>query len=101
MSARIAHTQVERIQIEHIHPQGHPPLHHGFTIAGVTAEACQNVQVYYEIPTNGVQSANLPAVSDDEGNWKVSFPGDFRAGTEITAYARNGSAELAWLTTVL
>jgi len=89
------------VNIEFILPLGNAPVHHGFTILGVTHEARQNVQVYYEIPANGVQSANLRAVSDDQGKWSVAFPGDFKAGTEITAFARNGSAELAWLTKVL
>lgn len=89
------------VHIEDIQPQGDAPLHHGFAISGVTNEAQQNVQVYYEIPLNGVQSANLRAVSDDQCNWRVVFPGDFSAGTEITAFARNGSAELAWMTRVL
>jgi hypothetical protein len=87
--------------IERIQPQGEAPVHHGFLIAGATQEAQQNIHVYYEIPQNGVQSANLRAVSDNLGHWSVVFPGDFKAGTEITAYARNGSAELAWLTKVL
>lgn len=86
------------VRIERIEPLGEAPIHHGFVIIGATNEAQQNVQVYYEIPLNGVQSANLRAVSDDLGNWTVMFPGDFKIGTEITAYARNGSAELAWLT---
>lgn len=89
------------VTIKSIAPQGAAPVHHGFAIAGVTSEARQNVQVYYEIPWNGVQSANLRAVSDDECRWSVAFPGDFKTGTEVTAYARNGSAELAWLTQVL
>ena len=89
------------VHIENIYPQGAAPVHHGFAISGVTDEAQQNVQVYYEIPLNGVQSANLRAVSDDLGNWSVVFAGDFKAGTEITAFARNGRAELAWLTRVL
>ncbi|HEY9163813.1 MAG TPA: hypothetical protein VIN57_04300 [Magnetovibrio sp.] len=89
------------VTIQNITPQGNAPIHHGFAISGVTSEARQNVQVYYEILVNGVQSANLRAVSDDNCCWSISFPGDFTAGTEITAYARNGSAELAWLTQVL
>lgn len=89
------------VSIEFILAQGDAPVHRGVTILGVTDEARQNVQVYYEIALNGVQSANLRAVSDDLGRWAVGFSGDFRVGTEITAYARNGSAELAWLTKVL
>ena len=86
------------VTIKSIAPQGTTPVYSGFTIFGVTSEAGQNVQVYYEILQNGVQSANLRAVSDNHGCWSVSFPGDFKVGTEVTAYARNGSAELAWLT---
>lgn len=89
------------VTIEFILPQGDAPVHHGFTILGVTDKPQQNVQVYYEIPLNGVQSANLRAVSDERCRWGVAFPGDFKAGTEVTAYARNGSAELARLTKVL
>ncbi|MCR4378430.1 MAG: hypothetical protein NUV50_10115 [Rhodospirillales bacterium] len=89
------------VSIEFILAQGDAPVHRGVTILGVTDEARQNVQVYYEIPLNGVQSANLRAVSDDLGRWAVAFPGDFTTGTEVTAFARNGSAELAWLTKVL
>jgi len=89
------------VSIVNIQPQGAAPVHHGFAISGVAGEAQQNIQVYYEIPMNGVQSANLRAVSDNSGKWSVVFPGDFKAGTEITAYARKGSAELAWLTKVL
>lgn len=86
------------VTIEYIEALGDAPVHHGFAISGATHEAQQNIQVYYEIPLNGVQSANLRAVSDDLGNWSVVFPGDFKEGTEVTVYARNGSAELAWLT---
>lgn len=89
------------VNIEFILPLGNAPVHHGFTILGVANEAHHNIQVYYEIPANGVQSANLRTVTDAQGKWSVAFPGDFKVGTEITAFARKGSAELAWLTKVL
>lgn len=89
------------VTIETIQAQGDAPVHHGFTISGVTDDARQNVQVFYEIPANGVQSANLRVISDDRGFWCIAFPGDFQTGTEVTAFARNGSTELAWKTQVL
>lgn len=89
------------VRIEFILPLGLAPMHHGFTISGVTNEAQRDVQVYYEIPSNGVQSANLRTVSDDQGKWSVAFAGEFKVGTEITVFARKGNAEIAWLTKVL
>ena len=89
------------VSIEFILPLGQAPEHQGITVLGVTTEAQQDVQVYFEIPANGVQSANLRAISDDDGKWSVAFPGNFRVGTEITAFARKGSAELAWLTKII
>lgn len=74
---------------------------HGLIIHGETTHGRQNVQVYFEIPANGVQSTNMRAVSDDMGNWQVIFPGEFRAGTEVTAYARGADAPLAWRTEIL
>lgn len=91
----------EHIYIEFILPQGTAPAYSGFAILGHTAKGQQNVQVYYEMPAIGVMSANLTTVSDQEGKWKVAFLGDFTSGIEITAYARNGTAELARLTKVL
>jgi len=86
------------ITIEHIEPLGHAPVHHGFAIRGAAHEAQQDIQVYFETLINGVQSANVRAVSDEHGRWMAVFPGDFQVGTEITAYARGGRAELAWKT---
>ena len=93
--------QAKQIDIKLILPQGDSPVFHGFAISGTTDQGRQNIQVYYEIPANGVMSANLPTVSDENGKWHVTFPGDFTPGTEITAYARNGNAALAQLTAVL
>ena len=89
------------VTIQSIEPEGKGPLHDTFLISGVTDEGRQNVQVYYEIPSFGVQSANLRAISDDRGYWCIAFSGPFKTGTEVTAYARNGAAELAWKTQVL
>jgi len=89
------------VEIEFILPQGRAPEYSGFAILGHTERAQQNVQVYYEMPMLGVMSANLTTVSDGEGKWRVSFPGDFTAGVEITAYARSDRAALARLTKVL
>lgn len=89
------------IAIEFILPQGKAPNFTGFTILGHTAEALQNVQVYYEMPMLGVMSANLPTVSDEQGKWRVIYPGEFHPGQEIIAYARNGRSRLARLTKVL
>jgi len=89
------------VTIERIQPQGDHPTYTGFTIQGHTSQGRKNVQVYYEIPANGVMSANMPTVSGEDGGWRVMFPGDFAPGTEITAYARSGTAALAQFTKVL
>ncbi|MBL4613836.1 MAG: hypothetical protein JKY27_03035 [Magnetovibrio sp.] len=89
------------IAIEFVLPQGQAPAFSGFTIMGHTAKVLQNVQVYYEIPANGVMSANQTTVSDEDGKWRVMVRGEFLEGTEIIVYARNGTAELARFTKTL
>lgn len=85
----------------HVHANEPAARSKGLVIHGATTTALENVQVYYEIPSNGVQSANLRAVSDVTGYWQITFPGDFAAGTEVTVYARGVHTPLAWYTQTL
>ena len=89
------------VTIYTIRPDGEAPLFEGFAVTGATQGSNQNVLIFYEIPANGVQSANLTAVSDADGHWAVSFAGAFRQGTEITAIARSRNESLARLTKTL
>jgi len=83
-------------------PSGEPDApYDGFSVLGVTEHASQHINVYYEIPDNGVMSANLPIVSDEQGKWRAVFHGKFRPGTEITAHAKSDDAALAQITKVL
>lgn len=75
--------------------------HSGFTILGLTKQALQDVHVYFQTSDAGPQSANLRAISNQNGLWTATIPGTFKAGTKITAYARTGRAELVCLTDVL
>ncbi|PHS79208.1 MAG: hypothetical protein COB59_02975 [Rhodospirillaceae bacterium] len=77
------------------------PDHNGFTILGLTKQALQDVHVYFQTSEQGQQSANLRATSNQNGLWKATIPGTFKAGTKITAFARTGRAALACLTEVL
>lgn len=86
------------VTIDTILPGGEAPVFDGFAVSGATAQGGQNVMIFFEIPANGVQSANLTAVSDADGNWAVTFAGAFRQGTEVTAIARAAHERLARLT---
>ena len=86
------------VTIDTIRPGGEAPFFEGYAVTGSTQGRNQNVLIFYEIPANGVQSANLTAVSDTNGQWAVSFSGEFRQGTEITAIARSKNESLARLT---
>lgn len=88
------------VTIDAIRPSGEAPLFEGFAVSGGTSKGGQNVMIFYEIPSNGVQSANLTAVSDADGHWAVTFSGAFRQGTEVTAIARSKHESLARLTKI-
>ena len=75
--------------------------HHGFTILGLTQQALQDVHVYFQTSDEGEQSANVRATSNQNGLWKATISGNFQSGTQITAYARTGRAQLVCLTEVL
>ncbi|OEJ69272.1 hypothetical protein [Magnetovibrio blakemorei] len=94
---------MSHISIEYIItlPQNEDAIYEGFTVLGVTEGGSENVNVYFEIPENGVMSANLPTVSDEDGHWRAVFHGKFRPGTEVTAYARGHDAALAHITKIL
>jgi len=84
------------VTIKHIIPD-----QHGFTIMGITKEALQNIHVFFQTADLGPQSANLRATSNQFGHWTAAVPGHFPKGTKITAYARQGRAQLATLSEVL
>jgi hypothetical protein len=77
------------------------PAHRGFTILGFTQQALQDIHVYFQTSDNDSQSANVRATSDGSGRWAAYISGPFRKGTQITAFARTGRADLACLTQVL
>lgn len=84
------------VTIHDMRPEaGAHPHHSRLVIRGMVDKARHNVQVFYELTANGVQSANLSTVSNEHGEWRVEVPGAFAPGTEIKAYARVSSAPLA------
>jgi len=83
-------------------PSGDPAIpYNGFSVSGETEHANQHINVYYEIPDNGVMSANLPIISDEHGKWRAVFHGKFRPGTEITAHAKSDGAALVQITKII
>jgi len=77
------------------------PAPHGFTILGFTQQALQDIHVYFQTSDHDQQSANLRATSNGNGQWMAHISGPFAKGTQITAFARTGRADLASLTQVL
>lgn len=66
---------------------GSAPIYTGLSANG-SATAKATVRVYYEVPANGVKSADITTTADDSGAWSVKFNGEFSAGTEVTVVAR-------------
>jgi len=65
---------------------GSAPFYTGLNVTG-TAAANETVRVHYEIPTNGVMSADLHATARVDGTWSVKFDGEFGECTDITVIA--------------
>lgn len=87
------------VTIQDLRPKADAHPHHSrLVIRGLVDKARHNVQVFYELTANGVQSANLSTVSNEYGEWHVEVPGDFPPGTEVTAFARAARSPLAFKT---
>ena len=74
------------ISVSSITGMGQPDIYTGLKAEG-TATAGATIQVYYEIPSNGVMSSNMDTTVKSDGSWAVEFNGEFSAGTTVTVIA--------------